>query len=135
VIFLDSSVLVRRYGGRRPAPWPAEPFCVSALARLEVASAFHRLVRESRRNRSAAEAALRRLALDGAAWHEVPVDAEVLREAGALVARRPLRSLDAVHLASALVLARLAPRPPRFATGDAALAAAARAEGLEVADG
>jgi predicted nucleic acid-binding protein len=62
----------------------------------------------------------------------VPISADLLADAGALVQRRALRTLDAIHLASALWASRGGPGPIRFGSADARLNAAARAEGLEV---
>ena len=55
---------------------------------------------------------------------------DVVVRAAELVAAHPLRSLDALHLASALLVAKGAPEPFRFGAADERLLAAARAEGL-----
>ncbi len=110
---------------------------MSALARVEVPSALWRKYR------------LGELAADDAAvlveqfewdWFGEParepvfavlaVSAEILEEAARSVARHPLRALDAVQLASALV-ARVADSSlTGFACFDESLADAARAEGF-----
>ena len=59
----------------------------------------------------------------------VEIDQALVEHAAALALRRNLRSLDALHLAAALIL----PRPGLvFATWDGRLHAAAEAEGLTV---
>lgn len=139
MIFLDSSVLVRRYGGRttarRPDPWMARGgrgVCVSDLVRLEVHSAMRRRVRDGSMEPERADAALSAFTADLPDWNRVPVDDRVLQRAAVLVGRHPLRSLDAIHLASALVVRDEAPTPTRFGSSDALLNAAAKAEGLEL---
>ena len=63
----------------------------------------------------------------------IAVSHDVVVRASELVAAHPLlRSLDALHLASALLVAKGAPEPLRFGAADERLLAAARAEGLEV---
>ena len=136
--FLDTSLLVGRYAGRRPAgragPDPARGgarVCVSDLVRVELPSAVWRRVREGALDPDRAAAALAAFAEDLPLLLRVPVDDDVLDRAAALVRRHPLRSLDAIQLASALAAAEGAPARLRFGTADARLAAAARAEGLE----
>jgi uncharacterized protein len=59
----------------------------------------------------------------------VEVDARLTEHAASLTLARGLRSLDALHLAAALLLADT---EPTLATWDRRLHAAAQAEGLEV---
>lgn len=59
----------------------------------------------------------------------IDVSEEIVRHAGALAERHDLRGYDAVHLASALAVV---PEGEPFVTWDAALADAARLEGLAV---
>jgi predicted nucleic acid-binding protein len=61
----------------------------------------------------------------------VQLDGEVLRVVRHLVKRHPLRGADAVHLASAIVLARSLGEPTTFGASDQALLRAAAAERLE----
>jgi uncharacterized protein len=64
-------------------------------------------------------------------WREVVDSAEVMEVALRLVTRHPMKSLDALQLASAIVLAP-APELLPFVTLDKKLAAAARAEGFPI---
>lgn len=137
MIFLDSSLLVRRYGGRNPRSLADDPpssprYCLSDLSRVEVASAIERWVREGDLGRAAADAALTAFRRDLPRYLRIPLDEDVLDHAAALVRRRPLRSLDALQLASAIVTARESPVDFRFGSADARLNAAAKAEGLEI---
>jgi predicted nucleic acid-binding protein len=61
------------------------------------------------------------------AFGVVEIDQQLVEHAAALALRRDLRSLDALHLAAALVLPR---EDLVLATWDGRLHAAARAEGL-----
>ena len=63
----------------------------------------------------------------------VAVSKEVVAHAAELVLIHPLRSLDAIQLASAIAVTTQAPEALRFGSGDARLVAAARAEGLSIA--
>ena len=102
---------------------------VSALAawsrRLSSELALTEVVRAARRygppTPRAAEEALSLVALR-------PMDRELMRRAG-LMEPLELRSLDAIHLATALALD---PPPAAFLTYDSRLAHAARAAGLNV---
>lgn len=132
--FLDTSLLVRWYAGRRGrgrrgidgGVW------VSEIARVEFSSAIRRRIREGSLERAAGHRILGDFAKDLEDWFRVPVDTAVLDRAAVLVERHPLRSLDAIHLASALLAAEGAPERLRFGSSDGDLAAAAEAEGLEV---
>jgi predicted nucleic acid-binding protein len=73
-----------------------------------------------------------RLSADRARWDLVEVTASVLGRAEQLVQITPLRSLDAIHIASALVIQETAGMRLRFITADHRQRAAAAAAGLEV---
>ncbi len=94
----------------------------SRLATVEVPRALRRRGAES--EASAAEAVQNVLEL----LELVELDEEVARQAATL-APPTLRSLDAIHLASALAIGE---ELTEFITYDARLAAAARSAGLEV---
>jgi predicted nucleic acid-binding protein len=61
-------------------------------------------------------------------------DSPLLVAANGLVLRHPLRTLDALHLASALEIARVFSTMPLFVSGDRQLLAAATAEGFTTDD-
>jgi hypothetical protein len=58
------------------------------------------------------------------------VSHDVITHAATIVATHPLRTLDALHLASGLLVATGAPEALRFGAADVRLVAAARLEGL-----
>jgi predicted nucleic acid-binding protein len=93
---------------------------------------MRRRVREGSLDPARAETALVAFNADLADWSRVPVDERVLLRAAELIGRHPLRSLDAIHLASALVIRDEAPTPVRFCSADIRLNAAAEAEGLSL---
>ena len=121
MLYLDSSAIVKLVV-REPGSSAlvdvvsSDPDVISsAIAYTEVMRAIRRAGGPTRR----AEQVLRSIAL-------VPVDQAILREAATL-APTSLRSLDAVHLASAL---SLRPDLDAFASYDARLSRAATAAGL-----
>lgn len=91
----------------------------SRIAEVEVTRAVGRIAQPG-------DAAQVRLVLSGLQFIEL--DADTTEVAGSLAPAR-LRSLDAIHLASALAVA---PELEAFVTYDARLAEATRAAGLEV---
>jgi predicted nucleic acid-binding protein len=123
VLYLDSSAIVKLVTREPGTPElveavRTEPEIVSsALAWTEVV----RAVRSSGGRPTRAEAVLERIAL-------VPIDAGITRSAARL-SPAGLRTLDAIHLATAL---SLADDVAALVTYDARLAEAAAKEGLEV---
>lgn len=100
---------------------------------VEVASAFERVLRDGHATRAERDRAIDRLSELAATWLEVqPID-RVRALATGLLAKHPLRAADALQLAAALAWTRERPRKRRFVTFDRRLAAAAAAEGFEVA--
>lgn len=112
---------------------PDEPVATSELAEAEVLRAVRRSNHTSRGVPGDAAQFARELAEAAdvlARVGQVPLDRDLVRRAGAIEAPM-LRTLDAIHLVSALdVLAGFAQR--HFVTYDNRLAEAARAAGLNV---
>lgn len=127
MIYLDTSALLKlvraETGSADLASWLADrsdsPLVSSALAEVEVIRSCRRI---DERLVGVGRAVL-------AVLDVVPLDGQVLGTAAELPDPR-MRSLDALHLASALVLD---PDLEVFVAYDARLVAAARAAGLEVA--
>jgi predicted nucleic acid-binding protein len=113
VVAEPESKALRRYLSRR------QPLVSSALARTEVARA---LLPSGPEAVTLGEEALRRIQL-------LRINDRVLREAG-LMEPADLRSLDAIHLASAR---HLGPSVKQIVTYDERMAQAARASGWSVA--
>ena len=106
------------------------PLVTSWISFAETAAAIAAARRSRRLSRTTAKSALRRLEGEWESVAALNADVHVCRSAGALAERHALRGMDAIHLASALLLATAR---PIFVTWDAELRRAARAEGLAVA--
>ena len=107
----------------------------AALTYFETHAAFARRKREG----ILSPPVTRRLALrfdkDWESYEVVLLTAELLSVARRVLYRHPLRSADALQLASALLLARKTPEPTwMFVCADQRLCRAASAEGLEPVD-
>ncbi|MEO6596424.1 MAG: type II toxin-antitoxin system VapC family toxin [Planctomycetota bacterium] len=136
MIYLDTSWLVKLYvdepgsAGVRKVVDADSDVVVSDLAYVE----FHSAVARRRRERTlAARSAATLVARFRKDWSErvrVAVSLDVLLRAADLLSEHPLRSLDALQLASALLIATGAPEALRFGAADDRLNAAATAEGL-----
>ncbi len=135
VLYLDTSALLKAFiaeeGTAEVRAWmqAADVHASSGITALEIASALARLSREGATKAAIAKAH----AGFEAAWKDfaqVEVD-EVLGQAARLVSKHPLRSLDAIHLASALRI-QSSGHDIEFACSDDRLSAAARVEGLKV---
>jgi predicted nucleic acid-binding protein len=103
--------------------WTTEIECASALARFR---------REGSLDSPGERRAFDRLATHAAAWSEVQPGAAVRRNAVRLLRVHPLRTGDALQLASAVAAAEADPRTIGFVTLDARLAEAADREGFQV---
>ena len=109
---------------------------VSALAALEVRSAVRRREVLGEIDPKQAQQAVATLLCETARIQEQPITSALLVQAGAHVDRYSLRALDAIQLASAVLL-KTAGGPhsqARFVASDQKLLKAAQAEGFEVWD-
>ena len=143
VIFLDTSALVRRYdrmehGSSRVraicAPAKGNTLLVARIASVEVASAFATKVRD-RTIRAADRSRLWRLFR--AHWRDqyrvVSLTEDTYVHAERLLFRSPIRTLDALHVGCALVVAaRLPDIHLEFWTADRQQAEAARSQQFTV---
>jgi predicted nucleic acid-binding protein len=138
--YVDTSVLLKRYVAEPGSPQARRLLrrhrvVTSAVAPVEALSALHR--RHAARDVAEADfrAIIARLARDRLHWELLEVTGDVLERAEGVVRRTGVRTLDAVHLASALVLhAMVEPRDPAppFITADLVQRGAAATLGLEV---
>lgn len=108
--YFDTSALVKRYidevGRRQVLQLLRRHECVaSAVLPVELRSALRRRVTEGTLEAARVPEILRRVVADRAYWTVVEVGTEVLGAAEKLVAIHPLRTLDAIHVASAQVFA------------------------------
>jgi uncharacterized protein len=136
--YFDTSALVKRYvveEGSRHVRRLLRRYEVisSAVFHVEIGSALRRRKTEGAVSDATLKRLLDRVRSDAASWRLVAVADEVLVLARDRVLEHPLRSLDAVHLASAEAIRREGVILP-FVTADVRQAAAALAVGLEVID-
>lgn len=135
--YFDTSVLVKRYireSGSRQASTLLKKYRVvtSALAPLEATSAFGRRWKQGDLSEPLFHAILSRLRQDCAYWQFLEVSVPVLHCAEEVIAKTGLRTLDAIHLASALSFHSHTALPIRFLTADALQREAAKELALEV---
>lgn len=101
---------------------------------VEIASALARREREGAFTRTELDRAIKKLNADLAAYIVVELTPELAADAQALLLRHPLRSGDAVQLASCLYLQRETSDRVLFAAFDERLNNAARTERLTLID-
>lgn len=136
--FWDASALVPLLVREGATPWAegllAEDgeMVVAWVAEVEAASALSRRRREGVLKDEDHALALKRLRRLKAAWHEVLPAERVRREALRLLQAHPLRTLDALQLASLLVAAEGDPEALPLVTLDGRLALTASLEGVPV---
>jgi uncharacterized protein len=141
--FVDTSALGKRYVIETGSAWvrswmrskTGNVIVVSDLASVEGISIFARLHRQGHITPTR-HTRLQAVFL----WHMeyeylvVPVDSLVLTQARLLLNQYPLRTLDAIQLASAQHAATILGEPITFVTSDRALLNAAAGEGLVTDD-
>ncbi len=136
--YFDASALVKRYVRESSSASVRRmladgPAATSRLSAVEITSAL------ARRTREKALPAARRDRLLGQLTHDLPallvieLTPELITRARALLLRHPLRSSDAIQLASALFLQEALHDVIAFVAFDQRLNAAAESEGLPLA--
>lgn len=136
MIFWDTSALVRCYAAHEPGHDRAMNFMASrerhagsVLLLPEVSGAVTRL---SGKNQALAERLLRKFRDDLASFELLPADIAQAELASRFAVNDRLKGADALHVATAFLLARDLGRGLRFVTSDAAQAAVAKSEKLRV---
>lgn len=139
VIFFDTSALAKRYVGETGSTWTqsimhdatTDLVLISELAAVEMISLLSRRLRESTLSASDAAAFESTFLLHAEQEYlTLPLNDLVLLQARALIKAHPLRTLDAVQLASALRAGAILSEPITFISSDRNLLAAATAEGV-----
>jgi predicted nucleic acid-binding protein len=135
VIYLDTSALIKRYVDERGSPGVHQmvatgPVATSKIAYAELYAGLARKVRQRQLTARDRGTAARQFEHDWQACIRINVLDEILALARDLVARHPLRGFDALHLASALYVAKESGQAVTFAAADSRLVRAARAERL-----
>ncbi len=135
--YVDTSLLALRYLEHPDSPYARRllrehKLVTSAITSVELVSVLKQRFATGDLTADAEEAVLRRIGDDEASWDRVRVSEEVLSRAREVIKQTGLRSLDAIHLATALIRRNGANCPLRFLTRDSGQGAAARALGFEV---
>jgi predicted nucleic acid-binding protein len=126
MLYLDASALVKRYVAEEgseeliAAMGAAEGWAICRVGYVETARAV---------GLAAGKAATKRFGADWPSFEVVEVDASLAEQAAELALAEELRSLDALHLAAALLISS---DQLTFATWDARLHRAAQRRGLAV---
>lgn len=136
--YYDTSALVKQYLQEAGSSLVLEllrsgdKVYTAHLTYAETHAAFSRRSREGRLTRETTRRLALRFDKDWETYEIVILSENVLRLARQMLYRHPLRSADAIHLASALLLARTSPTGRwSFVCADGRLCAAAEAEGFE----
>jgi predicted nucleic acid-binding protein len=137
ILYLDSSALVKKYVREKDsdavvaALRVAEMVALSMVGYAEVMAALCRRQRENANALAALQAVRQQFRRDWRTFAKIEFTDSVNEQAESLLSKHPLRGFDAIHLASALVLAReLGTSDLRFVCADTRLLDAARKEGL-----
>jgi predicted nucleic acid-binding protein len=107
------------------------PHATATIAYTETFSAFRRRVRETVLKESQYHEVVRRFLQEWPAYVRINLDESILVRSRALLERHPLRTLDAIHLASAIQLQNHLDEPSVLISADSQLLKAGRAEHLE----
>ena len=138
--YFDTSALIKRYvdeeGRREVLQLLRQHQCVtSQLLPVELRSTLRRRVADGSLDARRVPDILKRFAADREFWALIEVTSDVLQAAERLVAAHPLRTLDAIHVASAELFAdRLAASELTFVSADARQTAIAAAIGMAIED-
>jgi predicted nucleic acid-binding protein len=139
ILYLDTSSLLKVFfreegtSAVQALTEQARTVACSIIGYVEARSAFVRAVRGGRLTVPEHTVALDAFERGWATYFVREVNESLVREAAALAEKHYLRSLDAIHLASALTLRRELREEVTFSAADGRLMAAASAEGLLVA--
>lgn len=136
--YYDTSALVKQYlqeaGSKLVLELlkSGEKVYTASLTYAETHAAFSRRTCEGRLTRETTKRLALRFDKDWESYDIVVLSENVFRLARQMLYRHPLRSADAIHLASALLLARTSPRSSwSFVCADGRLCDAAKSEGFQ----
>ena len=136
--YADSSVLVKHYVGNEEGSELASQYIessriyTSSIARIEVLSALSRKYQFGEMSLDALSSIKNNFLKDCKKTGFVELENEIVEESQGLVFRVSIKTLDAIHLASAVILKRITDIQCPFLTSDKQLASAAEKEGFEV---
>ena len=135
--YFDTSVLIKRYveepgSARARRLMRRYRLLSSVIAPVEAVSAVSRRHRAGQVTRTIFDEIVARIHADRLYWELIELGAGVLAGAEQLILQTPVRTLDALHIASALLLQMESGAPLPFATADARQREAADHAGLKV---
>jgi predicted nucleic acid-binding protein len=133
--YFDTSALIKRYvdeaGRHQVLQLLGRHQCVtSAVLPVEFRSALRRRVTDRSLDARHVPRILKHFAADRDFWALIEVSSEVRQAAERLVARHPLRTLDAIHVASAELFADRLAAELTFVSADARQTAVAATVGM-----
>jgi uncharacterized protein len=129
--YFDTSALAKNYfreagSSRVRALLTSYEFLSSAITPIELQSAVRRRHRQREITQSNYNSIISRLASDRSYWQLVEVVPQVLRKAEELVRTENVRTLDAIHIASAIIIQESFPTLLPFISADERQLAAAQ---------
>lgn len=136
--YVDSSVLVKHYVENEKSSSHASQLIhshkvyVSSIAQIEVLSALSRKYQLGEVSQEESTTLKKTFLSDCKKMGIVELREEVISEAQDLVFRVSIKTLDSIHLASAIILKQIIETSYPFVTSDKQLAVAAEKEGFEV---
>jgi predicted nucleic acid-binding protein len=136
--YWDTSALVKQFikevGTGEALALRAEtpPHATATIAYTETFSAFRRRLREAALKEPQYHEIVRRFLQEWPAYVRINLDESILGRSRTLLERYPLRTLDAIHLASAIELQDQLDEPSVVISADAQLIRSAMAEHLEI---
>jgi uncharacterized protein len=140
MVYLDSSALIKRFVAEKGSTFVDHilkrhrPISTSRLSYLEIYSCFARLKRKGSISERAHVSVAKQLETEFPTYRTVELTRDLFEIARSLIEKYPLRSLDAIQLASAARLKQVAGDLLIFAGANRKLLDAASAEGFRVVD-
>ena len=138
ILYLDTSALIKLYikeaGSDKVMGLvkAARIVSTSRIAYVEARAGIARKIREGELIEEEHEQIVKDLKRDWESYFVIEISESLIKLAGELVDRYPLRGFDAIHLASGLLLKRRTSLDVSFACFDKRLKDAARAESILV---
>ena len=138
MIYWDTSALVKQFlaevGSEEVLALRTQdlPHATSMITYSETYSALRRRVRERFLPAGHYRTVIDLFKRDWPAFVRVQLDEEIIMLSAKLIERHPLRTLDAIHLASVLQLQQLVGEPSLLVSSDSQLLQAATAENVTV---
>ena len=135
--YFDTSVMLKRYirengSDRAMALMRRYRIVSSSVAPLEMRSALRRVEAEGSLSSKAFQAVLKRIETERQKWDLVALSEDILKSAERITVDLNIRSLDAIHLASAEACQTRLKRRLGFITADVRQQDAAHELGLEI---